>query len=218
MLKAFGAILRIQQYPGLGHKLNIHEAAGILLDIKAVRLAGKMLAHFFAHFHHLGQQFVALARPAQNLCTDSIKFRLYTGACGRHSCRLFTVRADTNLGDKAGANQRLMLPGPGLFLLVGLEGGNTADHQPGLAVRAQAGIGFVENTRIGAGIEKMDDALSHARKKLLVIQHPVAFSVAGGELLLTAAVMQKDNIQVRIIAQLVTTQLAIGDNGHARLL
>ena len=80
----------------------------------------------------------------------------------------FAARVDQRLvaGDRPGAGQRHVLPGPGLLRLIGGEGLDMGGERPGLARGAQAEIDLVERALGGRRRERRDEALGEPGKIL----------------------------------------------------
>ncbi len=103
-----------------------------------------------------------------------------------------------------------MLPGPGLRELIIPEGRQTRDQQSRVARRAQAHVDLVERTGRRHRRQQVDDALPQTREEQRVVQRPRAVRLA-----LAGRIMQEDEIQIRAIAQLDATQLAVADDHEA---
>ena len=106
-----------------------------------------------------------------------------------------------------------MFPGPGLLDLVVREGSEGPHQEPLIAIRAQAHIDLVKLTGGGLGGHHMNGALAQARIELVVGQG----LGTGGHGIDAIAAVEKDQIQVRAIAQLDPPQLAITDHQKAGL-
>ena len=153
-----------------------------------------MGAHLLAHLANLGLQGRPLPRGGQDIATNGVKARLQ---------RRVAI-------DHAGAHQRLMLPRPGLVLLIvgkRVSGGN---QHPRRAGRAQPGVHFVENTGRGAGAEQMHDPLGQPQVELTAVNLPLA---VGHHL--RRAVMEEHQVEIGAVAQLPTAELAVADDGEA---
>ncbi len=66
-------------------------------------------------------------------------------------------------------NQRLMLPGPGLLLLIIGKGLHGTDQQAGCSGRAKAHIHFIQHARRGTGREQVHNPLCQPQIKLATI-------------------------------------------------
>ncbi|MNE78439.1 hypothetical protein D3C80_1748450 [compost metagenome] len=119
-------VVRPGQSGVLHHKFDIDDTTGILLDIEGhtgiegvgrrpggAELGAEVVAHLGAHLADLGLQLGQVARLAENACTHGLERRTHLRATDQHP----------------GANQGLMLPGPGFVLLVTLKGAQRADQQ-----------------------------------------------------------------------------------------
>ena len=114
-------------------------------------------------------------------------------------------------GHSARMQQRLMLPGPGLVALIFGKRIDAGYQHAGLAARAQAHIHFVQPSRGRIHRQQVHHALREAQKEHLVIQ----LTAACGLLLQAARIMQKHQIQIRGVAQLLAAELAIADDAQA---
>ncbi len=117
-------------------ELDIDDAAEILLEIEDVVIAarGQTVEHLLPHRLHFLAQFRAVAPLAENFAARLLE----GGADGRIA------------GDAARPRQRLVFPQPGGFELILAEGRDGRNHQAGIAVRAQAQVGFEEDAGGGA--------------------------------------------------------------------
>ncbi|KAG1435037.1 hypothetical protein G6F57_021314 [Rhizopus arrhizus] len=93
-----------------------------------------------------------------------------------------------------------MLPGPGMLVLVLLEGFHRNRQQSGIAVRPQAQVYLVEPAGRGHGRQPGRHA-------------PAEFGVDLGRVL-ARIVKQENQIQGRGITQFLAAQLAVGDDGE----
>ncbi len=71
--------------------------------------------------------------------------------------------------DRAGFEQGLMLPCPGLIPLILVKCINMADQDPRLAAGPQPHIRLIELSGAGHGGQKMDHPLAQADVKLMII-------------------------------------------------
>ena len=106
----------VQQHQVLGQEFDIGETAPALFQVDlALGLLLQVGAHLGAHLQHFLAQFLRVARAAQHLGAD-----LGEGGGGRRVA-----------GDRAGAAQRLVFPGPGVVALIFGKAGHAADQHPG---------------------------------------------------------------------------------------
>ena len=103
---------------------------------------------------------------------------------------------------KRARREGLMLEHPGLGALIRLECVQPTDQQAGRAIRPQPQIGLVQDAGGGEAGQPGVDALSQARVVLCGVR--------------VLVVVQEDQIEVRGVAQLLSAQLAVADDGEAR--
>ncbi len=195
--EGIGLAAGVGQHQILGDKLDIHHAAGGLLEVE---LAGtgfeQVIPHLVAHLAHLAGQSWLLPLLGQYIAADA-------GKLGNDGVIAI---------DGAGPHQCLMLPGPRLVLLILLVGRQRRHQQAGVAGGAQPHIDLVENAGWGAGAEQVQDPLGEAQIELAAVDGLAAICVAVG-----VAAMQKHQIEIRAVAQLDATQLAIGHHRETAL-
>src|SRR5581483_9878532 len=108
-------------------------------------------------------------------------------------------RADRGVaGRMARARERLVLPDPGRLLLVALERVERGDEQAGGAAWAQAQVGLEERAGGGAAREPVVEARREAR--------------VGLARRLARVVVEKDEVEVGGVAELLAAELAVGDH------
>ncbi|MBS1184608.1 MAG: hypothetical protein H6R09_209, partial [Proteobacteria bacterium] len=142
--------------------------------------------HFFAHRQHLVAQLGGVARRAEDLAAQGLEARAD-----------FVVAAD-----EAGTRQRLVFPYPRVMQLVVAEGLGRADQEARRAVGAQAQVGFVQHAGRGEGAEPGVDALGEARVDFLRA--------------VVIVVVEKHQIEVGGVAELLAAELAVADDCEAR--
>ena len=179
--------VRVGEHQELDGELDVDHASRIVLEVEAVARRRMSVAHPEAHLHHVPRQPGRIARQSQ----DRLAFGLE---------RLADRRVP---GDEAGARQRLVLPGPGLRVLVLPEARERGHHQPGRAVGSQPQVGVVELTRAGRAGQPGDDALRQAR-------------VALGSRVVARVVVDENDIEVRGVAQFLAAELAVADDREPR--
>ena len=119
------------QHQILHNEFDIDNAASVMFEPEfRIAVRGMGIEHFLAHGDDFFLQLGQIAWLAEDFATDSLE----TLADGR------VTRTE------AGAAKRLMLPGPGFVELVFAEGIDRNGKQAGVAVRAQAEIGFKNDT------------------------------------------------------------------------
>ncbi len=121
----------------------------------------------------------------------------------RHQCRI--------AGHRARMQQRLVLPGPGFLELVAAEGLDAGHQHAALARGPQPHVDLVQPAGSRMHGQQVDQPLRVAQEEHLVVHRRRGI----GFLLLTGAVMQEHQVQVRTIAQLVATELAVGQRRDA---
>src|SRR5260221_14590811 len=141
---------------------------------------------FFAHRLDVALQRSEIAFPLQYFFADRLEFPAHAPVAG----------------GEARARQRLVFPGPGALFLIAPERRDQRDQQAGSAARAQREIGLEENARRGAAGEPVVEALREAR-----------IDFAGA---LVLVVVEKDDVEIRGIAELLAAELAVRDHGEAR--
>ena len=117
-------------------------------------------------------------------------------------------------GDRAGADQGLVLPGPGALLLVGGIGFEAADEQAGAAVGTQADVDFIEPARARQHGQKVHEALGEAGVVARTLERLLAIRFEGG----MGAVVDEDEVEVRAEAEFDAAEAAVTDHGHAGTL
>ncbi|MNF99785.1 hypothetical protein D3C84_827000 [compost metagenome] len=105
-----------------------------------------------------------------------------------------------------------MLPGPGLVLLITLEGAQRTDQQTRSPRRPQTHIDVVELPGVGLGGQQVNDALTQAGKELGAVDGLGAIGFGLG-----ITVMDEHQIKVRAMAKLDAPYLAIPNNDEARI-
>ena len=113
-------------------------------------------------------------------------------------------------GHRAGAQQRLMLPGPGVGLLISLERIDAGHEKAAFAVRPQTHVHLIEAAGGGMHGEQVHDALAQTQKENAVVER--LFAV--GQLDAAARIVQKNQIQIRGVAQFQAAELAVSRDGH----
>ena len=90
--------------------------------------------------------------------------------------------------------------------------GYGADQQPGITGRPQAHVHLIELAGRGLGTENVDNALAETRIENRIVD---GFITIGG--FLGVCIVNEHQVQVRGIAQLQSTQLAITDDSEIRV-
>ena len=167
------------QHQVLHHELDIYDATVVMLDVENVILPGcgcpEVAAHFLTHIDHLLPKRRLVPLSAQYLVANILeRFERIVAAC--HS---------------PGAGQRLMLPGPGILLLVFLERLQGTHQQAGVTRGAQSHIHFVELPGGCLGTENVHDSLAEPGIEHGVINRLVAI---GGQLRIS--LVHKHQIQI----------------------
>ena len=159
-----------------------HAAAGVFHVVFAGGVGGQ---HFAAHLGDFLPQRVFFARQAEDLAADGFKFAPHFWAAGH----------------KTGAAEGLVLPYPGVVVLVFGESFEAVGLEAAVAVGAQAQVGLVEAARAGAAGEPGGEAAG-----------VFAVDVGGFG---RAVVIQIHQIQIGAVGQLFAAELAIADDGEA---
>src|ERR1700761_7641020 len=107
--------------------------------------------------------------------------------------------------------QRLMLPRPGILLLVLSERADARYQQPTLPAGAQPDIHFIESSRTRMHGEQVNTPLREPNEEHLVIDRTRPVSL----LPLTARIVQEHQVEVRRVPQLHATQLAVTQRGDS---
>ena len=140
-------------------------------------------------------QFVQLARLAQHPGAHVLERRRDLLAAHQHSR----------------PHQSLVLPGPGLALLVALEGTHGTDQQPRGAGRTQAHVHVIELTGVGLGSQHMNDALPQPGEELRAVD---GFGAVGFAL---GIAIVDEHRPVRAMPQLDAADLAVADDDETRI-
>ncbi|MNZ93373.1 hypothetical protein D3C78_1124350 [compost metagenome] len=151
-----------------------------------------MIAHFLAHLAYLQPQRFAVAWFAQDLTADRVKLLMQ---------RRIAM-------DDTRPHQCLVLPGPGLVLLIIGKGFDRADQHAGRARRPQASVHLVQNAGGGAGTEQVHDALRQTQIKLTAVDAAIA---VGHHVRWT--IQNKHQIKIGTVAQLPTAQFSVANHG-----
>ncbi len=195
--EGIGLAAGVGQHQILGDKLDIHHAAGGLLEVEfASPRLEQVIPHLVAHLAHLAGQGRQIPLLGQHIAADA-------GKLGNDGVIAI---------DGASPHQRLMFPGPRLVLLILLIGRQRRDQQAGVAGGAQPHVYFVEDAGGGTGAEQVQDPLRQTQIELAAVDGLAAICVAVG-----VAAMQKHQIQIRAVTELDTAQLAIGHHRKAAL-
>src|SRR5437667_11118615 len=166
--------------------MYVDYAARIVLDVEqagAVRVRG---SHLSAPRKNFFCQRGRLARTPQDAFPDRFK-------------NLSHPRVS---GGKTRAAERIMLPDPGVVLLVARERLDRGHQQPGSAARPQPQVGIEQRAGRGSRGKPVVEALREPR--------------VGLRRLLVRIVVEKDEVEVRGIAELLSAQLAVADHREAR--
>ncbi len=193
----------------LHHKFDIDDTARILLDVKGhTRVEGvgcgaghsglraQAGAHLGAHFTHFDTQLLKVARLPQHLRPHLLE-------------RLANPRATHQ---HARADQCLVLPGPGLALLVAFECAQRADQQARGTRGPQTHVHVIQLARVGLGGQQVNDALPQPREELRTVDG--LGTVGFG---LRVAIVDEHQVQVRPMARFKATDLAIADDDESRV-
>ena len=108
--------------------------------------------------------------------------------------------------------QGLVLPGPGLALLVFLEAGQVRDREPALAAGPQPHVHLVEPASGGVDGQQVHESLAEAIEEDGVVDH------LGPRRLLhiAARIVEEDQVEIRGVAELPAPQLAVADRRETR--
>ena len=128
----------------LDDKFDVDHAAACVFYVAVGRRVGG--EHFFAHFDDFACQGGLVAFGGEDFGTDAVEGRLNFGCAA----------------DEAGAGEGLVFPCPCVFVLVFFEGGDAVGEEAGVAVGAQAQVGFVEAACAGGGGKPVGQAAGEA--------------------------------------------------------
>ncbi len=184
------------EHAGLQQELQIDDPTRALLEVEPRRVAAVQLGtHARAHLQHVGVEHGVVARACEGI--------------GAHPLEVGQQRGIA--GDRAGAHQCLVLPGPGAFALVFGVAGQGGDQRTLATVRAQAHVDVVQAAGSGDRPEHRHHLLRQARIPTAGIERtrPVAAVLSG------RMVVQEDQIQIRAEAQLQSPQAAVADDREA---
>ena len=157
-----------------------------MFDVKQSGFIAVRRAHFAPHRRNLVVQGGAVARAGNHGVTHGLKARLQIDA-SQHA---------TGTGDG------LVFPGPcgvgaPLFLVIGI-GAERRHQHAGIAIGAQRGVDFVQIAFAGFHGEPVDQ-----------LAHQCAINLCGP---IVGIVVDKHDVQVAAVAQLLAAQLAIGND------
>ncbi|VTR69582.1 hypothetical protein DESC_760008 [Desulfosarcina cetonica] len=183
------------QHQVLNDEFNINQGTGVFLDVELARFDRQpIFTHAFTHVTHLGFQPLGIPGKTQHPAADGRKGIQQGGVAG----------------NGPGPDQRLMFPGPGFFHLIAVVPVDMAHQNAGRTVGAQTHVGFVKRAGGGVGGQHVYHALTQAGKEMRVVDGlPTTdgFAAVGG--------VQKDEVEVRGIAQLEPAQFTVADNGES---
>ena len=115
-------------------------------------------------------------------------------------------------GDRAGAQQRLVLPGPRFLEFVLAKCRERLHQQTAIAGGPQPRVDFVQAARRAVHREQVHEALAEPLEEQSVVDRLRAI----GALRLAARVVQEHQVQVRAVAELQAAELAVRDHDHVR--
>ncbi len=182
-----------RQHAGLQQELQVHYAAGTLLQVQSCGIAAVQFgAHAAAHLQHVRIQHTRVALTPQRLCTHLLEVGQQAGITGHAAC----------------AHQGLVFPGPCAFALVfGVAGQRR--HQRTLAtVRAQAHVDVVQAPGSRDCTEQRHHLLRQACIPAARLQRARAITgIHAGRV-----VMQEYQVQIGTEAQFKPTEAAVADD------
>ena len=177
-------LVRECEHHELNRELDVHHAAGVVLEIEQRRPIRMPGGHLAPHVDDVARQRGAVARKTQELFA-----------------KLLERGADRNVaGHEARARQRLVLPRPCVLPLIAPERRERGHHETGDAIRAETDIDVVERSRGRRRGEPGDELLRELRVAL------------GGRLV--RVVVEEDEIEIGRVAELLAAQLAVADDGE----
>ena len=174
----------------LHREFDVHHAAGIVLDVEERRAVRMLGGHSFAHGDDVAGKPLRIASKTQHVVTNGVERSADRGVAG----------------DEARAGQRLVLPCPRVLALIAVERADARDEKPGRTVGTQPEVGLVQPPRTRCAGKPRIDPLGEAgvaRRCLVVLP-------------LRVAIVEKDEVEVRCVAELLPAELAVADDREAR--
>ena len=168
----------------LDDKFDVDHAAARVFDVAVGRRMGG--EHFFAHFDDFACQGGLVAFGGEDFGADTVEGRLNFGCAA----------------DEAGAGEGLVFPCPGVFALIFFEGSDAVGEEAGVAVGAQAQVGFVEAACAGGGGKPVGQAAGEAA---------VHVACVG-----VGVVVEVDEVEVGGVAEFFAAEFAVTDDGELR--
>ena len=187
VLDQFGVVVAVRQHQELHHELDVHHAAGVVLQVEEPRFVGVAVVHLLAHAADLGRQRAQYAALRQDVAAQLLEH----GADARAASRM------------ARPGQRLVLPHPGRFVLVEAEGVLGGHQQPGVAIGPQPQVHLEERAGGGAGLQPAGHALGQ-------------LGIDAGRILVRV-VVQEHQVQIGRIAKLLAAQPSVGNHRELRI-
>ena len=127
----------VVEHEVLDQKLDVADATAPVLEIEMLCVAAiKLGAHFLTHRNDVGPELVTPHALDKGLAPDTLELGRY-----RRTAR-----------DRAGAQQRLVLPGPCVFVLVAFKRIGIGNQQAFMAIGSESRIDFVQLS--GAGLHR----------------------------------------------------------------
>src|SRR6185503_9980531 len=197
-LDELGVVARVREDPVVDEELHVGDAARVLLDIERAGFREReLLPHSAPHLRDLLLEL----RPVDVRDEHVAPNRLESAADNGRAC------------ESAAAQQRLMLPNPGVRSLVVTEAFEARDEQARSAARPKASVDFVQAARARLNRKKMDEPLYEAAEEALVVERRHTI----GLLLSAARIVQEDEIEVGAVTELEARKLAVANHREPRI-
>ena len=149
-----GMALRPEQRPVLRQELDVGDATRVLLEVELGGTGARQLRpHPLAHRSHVLAQRSAANGGAQQLDAQPLESRAQL----------------RRAGDGTRAQERLVLPGPGLAALVVAKAIDALHEQPALAARPQPGIHLIQPSRRRVHGQHVHQPLHEAQEEDAVV-------------------------------------------------
>ncbi len=185
--RELGAAVRVAEHEILDDEFHVDDAAAVVLEIEQRGAVGMGIQQLLAHLRHFAAQHGQFARLAQ----DRLPHR-------------FEFPADRRVpGDVARPRQCLVFPRPGMPRLILAETFERAHQQPTRPVRSQPQVRLVEHAGGSRGRKQVVHTLREPGVVLGSFRRRI--------------MVEKNQVQIGGIAELLPAELAVADHREARL-